>query len=209
MLGRAALLCLLLVGLSTIVWRHPPPLPTPPEHERWQKVDVRGQILPAWGGPWQCVLDRHRGLMWEVKSVAEDLHDQQCSFSWFDGRTGTQQGGDCFGAEQASDTQELIDYANATRRCASRDWRLPTAAELSTLLIDHPQPGAPIIALDYFPFTQSGPYWTADAQQPLQGFFARLGDGAVAINFKHGDIQRLPYANAAFVRLVTDTPNVR
>jgi len=205
MTARAFLLLALVAALMLAAWLNPPPTPQASTAARWVKIDAQGKRLPAWGGPWQCVLDTRHDLLWEVKSVAEDLHDKQCSFSWYDGSRGAAKRGDCFGSSQESDTLDLIGYANAERRCGNTGWRLPTEAELRTLLIDNPRPGAPRIALDYFPYAQKGPYWSADAGKPLTGHFARFREGAAAVDFQSGAGRNLPYRNTAFVRLVATT----
>jgi len=202
---RISLLILLVVSLSVIAWLNPVTPPTPPSNPRWIKIDAQGNSLPTWSGPWQCVRDTQTGLLWEVKSYAEDLHDKQCSFSWFSGQVGVADKGSCFTANGASggfDTLDFITYANQTQRCGTTDWRLPTAEELATLLIAHPKPGAPQIAQDYFPYTYAGTYWTANAGQPLSGHYRHWLAGAEVIDFATGVRQVLPYHNAAFVRLV-------
>jgi len=204
MIGRAGLLLTLLASLWAVAWLNPVTPPSPPVHTRWVKIDAHGQALPAWSGPWQCVYDTQTGLLWEVKSYREDLHDKQFSFSWFSGQIGVADKGDCFTQTGASDTQDLIDYTNQTQRCGLTVWRLPTAQELTTLLITHPKPGAPRIAQDYFPYTQRGTYWTQDAGQPLTRHYRHWREGARVINFADGHSQVLPYANTAFVRLVSE-----
>jgi len=200
---RAFILLALIGAVALLAELNPPPTPVPPQATRWLKIDAQGKRLSAWGGPWRCVVDTRTGLMWEVKSYAEDLHDKQCSFSWFDGKTGVAKRGDCFTDNQDSDTSDLIGYGNRGNYCGVGGWRLPTEEELRSLLIDNPSPGGLRIAQDYFPYTQRGPYWTADAGRPLTGYFARFGEGAATVHFMSGESRALPYANAAFVRLVT------
>lgn len=194
-----AALIILLIGYALIT---PPPTPQPSEKPRWVKINHHGQKLDAWKGPWHCVHDITTGLMWEVKSYAEDLHDKQCSFSWFDGRTGAPDKGDCFVEGSGVDTHDLITHANARHLCGTTRWRLPTANELTSLLISDPLPGDLLIARDYFPYTQRGNYWTKESGKRLTGHFRRYGHGAVSISFIDGRSMILPYRDAAFVRLV-------
>ena len=204
MVRRTLILLLLAGGVLAVAWLNPPPLPAPPVDPRYVKIAADGSELGAWEGPWSCVLDTRSGLVWEVKSYAEDLHDYQCSFSWFDNRIGVAGGGSCFTADEKSDTRDLIEYANDSERCGIRGWRLPTENELKTLLSGTPLPGDVLIDRDYFPYAQRGLYWTSDAEVPLTGYFARLGKGAVSIDFKNGESKGMPYRDAAFVRLVSD-----
>ena len=204
MIRRTLILFLLTVGVLAFAWFNPPPLPEPPADTRYVKISADGRELGAWDGPWACVLDRRTELVWEVKSYAEDLHDYQCSFSWFDGGVGVAGGGSCFTADEKSDTRDLVEYANRSERCGTREWRLPTENELRTLLSHTPLPGDVLIARDYFPYTQRGLYWTSDADKPLTGYFARFGSGAISIDFKDGQSRSMPYRDAAFVRLVAE-----
>lgn len=204
MIARAVVLLVLVVALPLIAWLNPPPSPQVPTATRWVKIDGQGEQLPAWGGPWKCVLDTEQGLLWEVKSYVEDLHDYQCSFSWYDGKTGVARGGDCFNTGTGADTSDLIRYANAEKRCGVGNWRLPTESELRTLLIDNPRPGAPHIAEDYFPYTKRGPHWSSDMGKPLSGHYGYLKEGAAAVDSGTGISLVLPYSNTSFVRIVAD-----
>lgn len=204
MIRRILILAALIGGALALAWLNPPPSPEKPTDARFIKVTADGQELGAWQGPWKCVLDNKTGLMWEVKSYAEDMHDYQCSFTWFDGRTGVADGGSCFTENGKSDTQDLVEYANEAWRCDTDGWRLPTEPELRTLLSETPLPGDVLIARDYFPYIQRGLYWTSTADVPLTGHFERLGKGAIAIDFKDGRSRKMPYRDAAFVRLVAE-----
>lgn len=196
---------LALIGcLAAIAGLNPAPTPQPAKDARYAKISLDGRVIGAWQGPWGCVLDRHTGLVWEVKSYAEDLHDQQCSFSWFDGRIGAEDGGSCFVEGGGSDTEDLVQYANAQRRCGVAGWRLPSEQELKTLLIETPMPGDLLIARDYFPYAQRGVYWTSDAEEAVPTRYRNSGKGAVLIDFKDGRRRVLPYRDAAFARLVAD-----
>ena len=201
MVKRTLILIVLTGGVLALAWFNPPPLPGL-HNARFIKIAPDGRELHAWGGPWSCVLDSDTGLVWEVKSYAEDMHDYQCSFSWFDGNTGVADGGSCFTENGKSDTRDLVEYANETARCGMEGWRLPREQELRTLLSETPLPGDLLIARDYFPYIQRGLYWTSNVEVPLTGYFERLGKGAVSIDFKDGRSREMPYRDAAFVRLV-------
>ena len=175
-----------------------------PSESRWLKVDQNGKPLHAWSGPWSCVCDTQTGLLWEVKNDGEGIHDGYWSYSWFDGKTGEPNKGDCYFEEQRCDTLDLIRRANMEKTCGYSDWRLPTTAELQSLIFEQTRPGEPMIDKTYFPHSKRGDYWTQDAHQPLTGVFGYLKEGSKAISFVDGKVVNLPYRNAAFVRLVTN-----
>ncbi|MCW8924917.1 MAG: DUF1566 domain-containing protein [Xanthomonadales bacterium] len=204
MIRRTIILVVLMGGVLALAWFNPPPLPEKPVNPRFVKIAPDGRELGAWEGPWSCVLDKHTGLIWEVKSYAEDMHDYQCSFSWFDGYTGVAGGGSCFTKNGKSDTRDLVEYTNETKRCGIVGWRLPTEQELGSLLSETPLPGDLLIDRDYFPYVQRGLYWTSNAEVPLTGYFKRLDKGAISIDFKDGSHREMPYRDTAFVRLVAD-----
>lgn len=204
MLKRSLLLTLLFLLAGGLAWFNPAPTPEQQQQSRWIKVNASGKHLPAWAGPWKCVFDSSTQLLWEVKSYAEDIHDHQCSFSWFVNGKGSAKAGDCFIEGEASDTQDLITAANARSYCGNTRWRLPTEAELQTLLYNQPKPGEPLIARDYFPYAKRAPYWTSNAGHVLlEKHFQHLKEGAIAIDFATGESKSMPYRNATFVRLVS------
>jgi len=210
MLVRACLIGFFCLSIGLFVYLNPVPQPEKNKQARFIKISEGGQPMAAWAGPWDCVWDTKTRLLWEVKSYREDIHDHQCSFSWFNQSRGTQKGGaekrgDCFIEGQASDTSDLVQAANKMRYCGSMDWRLPSEEELKTLIYKDPKPGEPLIPRDYFPFAKNAPYWTANGNQKLEGHFQYLKEGAMSINFATGESQSMPYDSATFVRLVTSS----
>lgn len=203
MLVRIVFLLVLFFLSVVFVKRNPAPTPELPDQARLQKVDATGKILSAWGGPWKCVYDSKTQLLWEVKSYAEDIHDHQCSFSWFIEGEGAKARGDCFLKGEASDTQELIDLANRHRYCGTDGWRLPSESELKTLIIEQPKPGEPFIATDYFPFSKRGPYWTSDKVTLPKEHSQQHSRARIALNFASGKRELLAFETATFTRLVT------
>lgn len=204
MIQRLIIFVICLLGLTAYVGLNPVH-PENPVAKRWLKINASGEPMHNWSGPWACVYDKKTGLLWEVKSDAENVHDAYWSYSWFDGRAGTANKGDCYFEEQGCDTQDLIDKVNAEARCGSVSWRLPTPIELQTLIFHQAKAGEPKIATGFFPHTKPGDYWTSASQQALSERYKHLGFGATAINFSQGKSLNLPYSNAAFARLVTKT----
>jgi len=181
-----------------------PGKPTVPQNTKFIKITKYGKKIDAWSGPWQCVLDRDTDLLWEVKSYREDIYDKQCSFSWAFGERGTPKKGSCFTLDGKSDTSDIVRQANQEKLCATEGWRLPTSKELQSLLIKNPKPDMPFIALEYFPYTQRGNYWTSDSNINLTGIYKKYNKGAISFNFINLKFSSLPYSNTAFVRLVSD-----
>jgi len=88
-----------------------------------------------------------------------------------------------------------------TNRCSvGTGWRLPTRREL--LSIVHHGASGPAIDGDYFPATQSAPYWSSDTQ----------GGSAWAVDFNDGATQRLdpaqPHAARLVARPVNEAPTI-
>ena len=179
-----------------------------PQPYHLTKMTADGNSLLAWQGPWQCVVDKRTGLVWEVKTDSENIHDGYWSYSWFDGADGVENFGDCYFKKDRCDTNDLIEQTNQEKLCGFGNWRLPTPEELSSLVDQHHKPGHQTIDLNYFPHTKAGDYWTSRNQVSLKGSFRHLREGAVAVNFLTGKPQALPYRNAAFVRLVTERNQV-
>lgn len=203
MVKRVFLLFLFITGPVAFALYNPVKSPELPRLPRLVKLDAMGQPLNPWAGPWNCVHDTKTGLVWEIKSYVEDIHDRQCSFSWFDGETGVADAGSCFTDSGESDTLDIIELTNKEQRCSLAAWRLPTNAELRTLLSATPKSDGPRIAIDFFPYTSRAAYWTSDSNRKLSGHFEYLGVGAATVDFRDASSHVMPYRNTAFVRLVT------
>ena len=202
MIFRFSLVLAILAAVFAYAGLHPGEQPSAVPSERWQKLTAKGQPLAPWAGPWSCVLDKQSGLIWEVKTDNESIHDGYWSYSWFDGRAGQANMGDCYFESERCDTLDLIRRANREAQCGITNWRLPTAKELQSLLYHQGKTGDALIEKGFFPHTKHGDYWSGQAQQALTSSFRHLGYGALAVNFGTGETTALPYRNAAFVRLV-------
>ena len=201
MIKRALGLVLLIMVLAAYAVIQQP-VPDSPSPSRWVKITREGQPVDNWSGPWQCVYDQTTGLLWEVKTDNETIHEGYWSYSWFNGNVGTPNAGDCFFEAERCDTMDLLRRVQQANTCGASNWRLPTAKELMSLVKREVKPGEPTIAKDFFPQTRHGDYWTGEHGQPLTGVFRHLGEGALAVNFSSGTVITLPYRNAAFLRLV-------
>ncbi len=174
------------------------------DHPRYQKVTQSGGFLLPWQGPWACVMDKKTGLLWEVKTDDESIHDADWTYSWFNGKTGEPNKGDCFYQNGRCDTAAFVARTNHQHLCGLKNWRLPTPQELISLMEPNDRPNQAQIASDFFPRIHNSGYWTQINNQPLTLHFRHLKHGALSFNLFEGNVNALPYRNAAFVVLVTD-----
>lgn len=134
----------------------------------------------------ECVLDNATGLMWEGKPA-----------------TGSRAGGltyTNFGDNRVGDASAYVASINAAGLCGFKDWRLPSADELQSL-VDYSIPwGGPAIDATWFPNT---PGWPA----PALAFWSStsfLGDANQAwmVNFVDGGVGFSARTNSNQVRVV-------
>lgn len=166
---------------------------------RWQKWDRHGHAVAPLAGPWHCIEDRATGLFWEVKTDNETLHFAGASYSWFDGQTGQPDAGSCANGDEyyGCDSQDLIAHSRSEALCGFRDWRLPTAAELTGILFWQAYPGEAKVIGTLFPYLLRTPYWTADRSQDANG-----KPVALTLHLGDGTEQWLPLSRVARVILV-------
>ncbi|NDY90072.1 Lcl C-terminal domain-containing protein [Ideonella livida] len=136
----------------------------------YSKIGTDGRALPVEATEWSCVKDKITGLMWDVQR----------------GKFGTYTN---WGDRRAGDASVIVASVNAAGLCGHKDWRLPTALELQSL-VDY---GVEAFESDqnvtidaaFFPGTWHGPsyssnvYWTSS---PVVDF----PDGAWSVDFKTG-----------------------
>lgn len=201
---RSVFLLSIALITATYIINKQPYSPIPPKKTRFVKIAEDGKILKPWQGPWSCVLDTKTNLIWEVKNDKENIHDFQCSFSWYDGNIGIKNAGSCYEIS-GIDTNDLVQYTNHEHFCGREGWRVPHEVELRTLVEPSSRPGEPMLATDFFPYAKHSFYWTSEAELGLQKFFQKYGKGALGIDFSNGRTLALPYQNNAFVRLVSTT----
>jgi len=144
------------------------------------KLDQAGAELAVTKPEWTCVKDSTNGLVWESKTNNGDLQDMNHSFTWFQTRTdpndpssilrsGVADGGRCNGGI-ACDTQSYVREMNAKKLCGYADWRLPTKAELLTLVMYQNDKAAASIDGQFFPHSVPSWYWTASSNEQREEY---------------------------------------
>ena len=150
------------------------------------KIAVTGDELADDADAWACVKDNTNALTWEVKKNDGGIRDRDHSYSWFrefDGvKNGIPDGGRCKGGVDC-DTAGYARAMNALRLCGHSDWRLPTKAELETLVQFNGDGRQATINRAYFPEAVPSWYWTA-SEHPLRDDYAWyiLFHNGVALN---------------------------
>lgn len=176
-----------------------------PKH-RFVRLNEAGQPFTATANDadWPCVLDRHSGLIWEVKTRQAGLHQYERTYSWY--QTDPQQNGGDPGKPghtgcdaRPCNTQALIQAVNQAGWCGGHDWRLPQREELRSLVdyrITYP---GPMISRQYFPHTIAQFYWSATphASNPREAW---------GIGFSFGFDYAYSKSDRVHVRLVRQAP---
>jgi hypothetical protein len=112
-----------------------------PNLQSFTKLDESGNDLPEEATEWVMVRDNITGLIWEVKTDDDSIHDKDNTYNWYDAQ-------DVF-----------ITTLNSQNFGGYADWRLPTVKEL--IFIFDGDAFDPAINTFYFPNTMSSYYWSA------------------------------------------------
>jgi hypothetical protein len=138
-------------------------------NERFVKIGADGAELPADAGEWVAVRDTTTGLVWAVEPVPVD--------DWSD-------------ETEARVAAELA----ASPLAGLNGWRIPTRAELVTLIDDTRYD--PAIDIRFFPDCPSDWFWTSTKAAPSPGDFAWY------VSFSYGGASWGLRGSNGFVRAV-------
>jgi len=165
----------------------------------YSKVSSDGNLLASDAIEWQCVLDNHTGLMWEVKQTAfsRGIGNKTNTFSWFFDdfpSYSSANNGKC-NLLTSCDTRSYIQTVNTNQMCGFDDWRLPDKTELQDL-VDYGS-STPSIDSVFFPQTALGFYWTSSID--TDDF-----NSAWQVGFYYGRVTGSMTDNARYLRLVRE-----
>ncbi|MCK5829969.1 MAG: DUF1566 domain-containing protein [Methylococcales bacterium] len=119
------------------------------------KLDGNGQPLDAKASNWSCVKDNHTGLIWEIKTDNGSIHDKDNTYRW----GGVTALGSGTKGRYYSDWDILVNGSNAESLCGFSNWRVPTSAELGSL-VDFSRKDI-AIDTDYFSYALPG-VWSSE-----------------------------------------------
>ncbi len=164
------------------------------------KISSASKALTANSTSWSCIKDNVTGLMWEVKTDDNGLHDKNWRYSWYEpydtkngGYAGYQNGSTC-GTPGACNTDAYVKAVNTAGWCGYKDWRIPSKAELLSI-VDYSQLNI-MIDTSYFPDIVSDWFWSSSP-------YANDVNSAWVVNFNTNGNDYSTYKNHDYaVRLV-------
>ena len=176
------------------------------------KLNATGDPVDADAPIWSCVRDNITGVVWEIKTEeVGSLHASEQRFTWFASENNgnfegelNQGSQDCNVSSQACNTQDFIQQVNQQGLCGFFDWRLPTHAELHSL-VHYGMLTPPKADTTFFPFwggalARPRNYWTS--QSSADGVNEDSARNAWVINFDSGIDSFLNKGSLQYVRLV-------
>jgi hypothetical protein len=172
------------------------------------KLDANGNPLAANAASWSCAQDNTTGLMWEVKTDDNGLHDKDDAYNWYNTNAVTNGGavgfadddGDiCFAYNNADsatycNTEAFVNRVNTAGLCGANDWRVPDREALRSIV--NYSTFNPAIDSNYFSNTVSSFYWSSSPVASNSSY-------AWGVNFVNGyddDLNRNNYLRVRLVR---------
>ena len=151
---------------------------------------------------WACTRDNSTNLSWEVKTDDNGLRDKDWMYSWYEPdatKNGENAGtenttGTCMGIAKCNTNAYQI-AVNKRNLCGANDWRMPTIAELNSIVKSVETYANPSIDKTFFPNTESDKYWSSSPYANLSGF-------AWGVNFGGGFSNGYGKNDGNYVRLV-------
>ncbi len=120
----------------------------------FSKISKTGATLSVSALNWGCVKDNVTGLVWEIKTDDNSLHDKDWTY------TGGSRPYDSCGKTSVCTTDAFVKAVNAVGWCGYTDWRLPSKAEMYSI-IDYGKYN-PAIDTTFFPNTTNGVFHTSN-----------------------------------------------
>ena len=175
-------------------------------------------VLGAGATQWACVIDLQTNKMWEIKTTSangapQGLRDWMSNYTNYDDPAKLQKivGSTVVAPTVAeiSASSNSVGLANALnglagspQLCGSKKWRVPTLAELNTLVVGTT---AATINTQYFPNTVNSNYLTSTPQVMLGGLISSNSYSVVSFN-NGSDCCYQTRSNLSFARLVSAPP---
>lgn len=157
------------------------------------KLNSKGEILNDDSEHWDCLHQKSSGLTWEVKTTS-GLRDSTNTYtwvtqkplqnellSWYENRQGK-----CTGSARC-ETSDYVTTLNQQKLCNFNDWRLPSRAELESLIVMGAAKDQAKINAKYFPNTLASWYWTSDINEsyPEYVWYVLFKNGISLSDKKH------------------------
>jgi hypothetical protein len=161
------------------------------------KISESGELLKENSKEWSCVLDQSTDLIWEVKSNLPGLRFKDNTYTWFDQKTGVENGEfskNC-NWQDSCNSKKYIAKLKERNVCNQNNWRLPTEKELNSLIIYGDD--EPLINSRFFPNTKKGHYWSSTS-------FLEKPNLAIDVPFFYGGSRGSDKSFDSFLRAVSD-----
>lgn len=169
------------------------------------KLDDFGDEIDASETDWSCVRDNVTGLIWELKTDDDGLHDVDNTYSWVLSTTSTEDQNDGASCTISNcNTAAFVAAVNAVGLCGFYDWRMPTHNELMSIM-HFGESGGNFVDTDYFPFNTPDatvPTWYWTNVQNVDGASGDTLQNSWAIDFSSGNDNFLLKSTENYVRLV-------
>ena len=165
--------------------------------ERFQKLDGQGNPLADTATEFTMVHDLISDLIWEVKPLDSGVQGSDRMFTWYNPDDATN-GGYEGTTTPYGDTQYYIDWLNRKQLGGQSNWRMPEISELISLI--NVSKNSPHIAIQFFPNTQSGCYWTSTPHAQYSG-------DAWIVDFSDATDDYISKAHSCHIRAVRGKKN--
>jgi hypothetical protein len=125
-------------------------------------------VFGAAANEWGCTQDRVTGLIWELKTTS-----------------GTRAYTATYTATTAGSALAFVNTVNAAGLCGANNWRLPTRAELLSL-VDYGVNTSPRIDTAWFPNTKNSYSWSSDGYvgNASNAWVVNFDSGYVGFNYR-------------------------